>query len=428
MALIIKKLEAREILDSRGNPTVEAIAWSAGRDEPLTAAVPSGASTGEKEARELRDGDARRYGGLGVLKACGNIRETIASALVGRSWETQQEIDGALCALDGTPGKSRLGANALLAVSLVAARLLAREYGLPLYRSLDRPDPTLLPIPHMNVWNGGVHIQWQGTDFQEYMIVPHGAPSFREALRMGVEIYHALRVDLKAAGQPTTVGDEGGFAPPVASNRAPFDRLLEAIVRVGLRPGDDVSLALDAAASGFYEKKERGYRLRTEKRVLTTESMIGYLEELVRQYPLVLIEDGLDEDDWEGWRALRDRLGDRVRLVGDDIFCTNPRLIERGIRERTANAALIKLNQIGTVSETLEAIATARRADWDTMVSHRSGETEDPFLADLCVAAECGLVKTGAPARSERNAKYNRLLEIERELGDRARYPARSAG
>jgi enolase len=427
MALIIQKLEAREILDSRGNPTVQAIAWSAGSSEALTAAVPSGASTGDKEAHELRDGDAQRYGGLGVLNACRNIRETIAPALVGRSWERQEDIDRTLCALDGTPGKSRLGANAILAASLVSARLLARERGLPLYRSLDRPDPTLLPVPYMNVWNGGAHILWQGTDFQEYIIVPHGAPSFGEALRMGVEIYHALRADLKASGQPTTVGDEGGFAPPVASNRAPFDRLLEAIVRVGLRPGDDVSLALDAAASGFYER-EHGYRLRTEKRVLTTESMIGYLEDLVRQYPLVSIEDGLDENDWEGWRSLRAHLGERVRLVGDDIFCTNPRLIERGIVEQAANAVLIKLNQIGTVTETLTAITTARRAGWDTMVSHRSGETEDPFLADLCVAAECGLVKTGAPARSERNAKYNRFLEIERELGNRARYPSRPTG
>ncbi len=422
MTLVIRTIQAREILDSRGNPTVEALAWSEGRSEPLTAAVPSGASTGEKEARELRDGDAHRYGGLGVLTACRHVRETIAPALVGRPWERQKDIDEALCALDGTAGKTRLGANALLATSMVCARLLAREQGLPLYRSLDRPDPTLLPVPYMNVWNGGAHIQWQGTDFQEYMIVPQRAPSFREALRMGSEIYHALRADLKSSGQPTTLGDEGGFAPPVASNRAPFDRLIEATVRVGLRPGDDVVFAVDLAASGFFVKGE-GYRLRTENRVLTTDAMIDYLENLARDYPLISIEDGLDEDDWEGWRSLRSRLGERLCLVGDDIFCTNPALIERGVREKTANAALIKLNQIGTVSETLQAIETARSAGWQTMISHRSGETEDPFLADLTVAVESGLVKTGAPARGERTAKYNRFLAIEDELGDRAHYP-----
>ncbi len=422
MPLIIREINAREILDSRGNPTIEAVAWSQGKDEPLTACVPSGASTGAKEAHELRDGDPRRYGGLGVLEACRHVRETLAPPLVGRSWESQEEIDRLLCRLDGTPEKKRLGANAILAVSLVCARLFARERSLPLYRSLEQPDPTLLPVPYMNVWNGGAHIQWQGTDFQEYMIVPQGASSFHEALRMGVEVYHALRTDLKKSGQPTTLGDEGGFAPPVDSNRAPLDRILEAIQRVGLRPGDDVALALDPAASGFFEKGQ-GYRLRTEKRILTSEAMIDYFERLARDYPLISIEDALDEDDWAGWRVLRERLGDRLRLVGDDIFCTNPTLIDRGIHEKAANAVLIKLNQIGTVTETLQAIGKARAARWDFMISHRSGETEDAFLADLSVATEAGLVKTGAPARGERTAKYNRFLAIEDDLGRRARFP-----
>jgi len=414
---------AREILDSRGFPTVEVEiqlesgAW--GR-----AAVPSGASTGKREAVELRDGDSQRYRGKGVQQAVRNVEETIAPEIDGMEASEQAAIDQALLELDGTPNKSALGANAILAVSLAVARAAADDAGLPLYAYLGGVGGRLLPVPLMNVINGGAHAD-NGIDFQEFMLVPAGADSFSNALRMGVEIFHALKELLKGKKLSTGVGDEGGFAPALGSNTAALDLLMEAIEAAGYRPGDDVSLALDIAASEFAEDNGR-YRLRRENIVLDSDELIGRYEALVERYPIVSIEDGLGEDDWAGWALLTRRLGGRVQLVGDDLFVTNPAIIQQGIQKSIANAVLVKVNQVGTLTETMQAIELAKRAAYGTVISHRSGETEDTFVADLAVAVNAGQIKTGSLARGERTAKYNQLLRIEEELGHAASWPGRS--
>jgi len=425
----IQSIRAREILDSRGNPTVEAEltldsgAW--GR-----AAVPSGASTGTREAVELRDGDPRRYGGKGVLKAVGHVNGPIAEALLGVE-ARQEAVDRRLVELDGTPNKGRLGANALLAVSLALARALAAEAGRPLYRALAAPmghragnqageePPRRLPVPLMNVLNGGAHAD-NRLEMQEFMIVPAGAPSFAEALRYGAEVFHALRAVLKGRGLATGVGDEGGFAPELSSNAEAVELILEAIEKAGLRPGADVAIALDPAASEFH--RDGRYRLPSEGLELDSEGMAAYWERWVEQYPIVSLEDGMAEDDWEGWRLLTERLGKRVQLVGDDLFVTNPAILREGIERGAANAVLVKLNQIGTLTETLETMALAAGHGYGRVVSHRSGETEDTFIADLAVATGAGQIKTGSLCRSERIAKYNQLLRIEEELGREAVY------
>jgi enolase len=413
----------REILDSRGFPTVEVEiqlesgAW--GR-----AAVPSGASTGKREAAELRDGDGQRYRGKGVQHAVRNVEETIAPEIDGMEASEQAAIDQALLELDGTPNKSALGANAILAVSLAVARAAADDAGLPLYAYLGGVGGRLLPVPMMNVINGGAHAD-NGIDFQEFMLVPAGADSFSNALRMGVEVFHVLKEILKSKKLSTGVGDEGGFAPALASNTAALDLLMEAIETAGYRPGDDVALALDIAASEFAEDNGR-YRLRRENVVLNADEMVGRYEALVERYPIVSIEDGLGEDDWAGWALLTKRLGHRVQLVGDDLFVTNPAIIQQGIQKSIANAVLVKVNQVGTLTETMQAIELAKRAAYGTVISHRSGETEDTFVADLAVAVNAGQIKTGSLARSERTAKYNQLLRIEEELGHAASWPGRS--
>ncbi len=418
----ISEIHAREILDSRGNPTVEVEAFlesgAFGR-----AAVPSGASTGTREAVELRDGDRNRYGGKGVRRAVTNVAEVIAPELEGMEATEQAMVDRALLELDGTPNKSALGANALLGVSLAVARAAADESGLPLYQYLGGAGARLLPVPLMNVLNGGVHAD-NGLDIQEFMLVPAGAGSFSEALRTGVEVFHTLKGLLRDKGLSTGVGDEGGFAPALGSNTAALDLLMQAIERAGYRPGEDVLLALDPAASEFFEGGR--YRFRTEGKARTSEEMIGFYESLLDRYPLCSIEDGLAEGDWDGWVALTRRLGSRVQLVGDDIFVTNPAILQEGIRKGVANAILIKVNQIGTLTETLEAVELARRAGYGTVISHRSGETEDTFIADLAVAVNAGQIKTGSLARGERTAKYNQLLRIEEELGDAASWPGRA--
>jgi enolase len=414
---------AREILDSRGFPTVEVEiqlesgAW--GR-----AAVPSGASTGKREAVELRDGDAQRYRGKGVQQAVRNVEETIAPEIDGMEASEQAAIDQALLELDGTPNKSALGANAILAVSLAVARAAADDAGLPLYAYLGGVGGRLLPVPMMNVINGGAHAD-NGIDFQEFMLVPAGADSFSNALRMGVEVFHALKELLKSRKLSTGVGDEGGFAPALPSNTAALDLLMDAIEAAGYRPGDDVALALDIAASEFAEEGGR-YRLRRENVVLNSEELVTRYESLVDRYPIVSIEDGLGEDDWAGWALLTKRLGSRVQLVGDDLFVTNPAIIQQGIQKSIANAVLVKVNQVGTLTETMQAIELAKRAAYGTVISHRSGETEDTFVADLAVAVNAGQIKTGSLARSERTAKYNQLLRIEEELGHAASWPGRS--
>jgi enolase 1/2/3 len=414
---------AREILDSRGFPTVEVEiqlesgAW--GR-----AAVPSGASTGKREAVELRDGDAQRYRGKGVQQAVRNVEETIAPEIDGMEASEQAAIDQALLELDGTPNKSALGANAILAVSLAVARAAADDAGLPLYAYLGGVGGRLLPVPMMNVINGGAHAD-NGIDFQEFMLVPAGADSFSNALRMGVEVFHALKELLKSKKLGTCVGDEGGFAPALASNTAALDLLMEAVEAAGYRPGDDVSLALDVAASEFAEEGGR-YRLRRENVVLNSDELVARYESLLGRYPIVSIEDGLGEDDWAGWALLTRRLAGRVQLVGDDLFVTNPAIIQQSIEKAIANAVLVKVNQVGTLTETMQAIELAKRAAYGTVISHRSGETEDTFVADLAVAVNAGQIKTGSLARSERTAKYNQLLRIEEELGHAASWPGRS--
>jgi enolase len=419
----IRTVHAREVLDSRGNPTVEVEVWvdsgAFGR-----AMVPSGASTGTREAVELRDDDETRYGGKGVRQAVRNVCETIAPEIEGLEATEQAAVDRALLELDGTPNKSGLGANALLGVSLAVARAGADECGLPLYQYLGGPGARIMPVPMMNVLNGGAHAD-NGLDFQEFMIVPAGAGSFGEALRIGVEIFHALRKLLKDKGLSTGVGDEGGFAPVLPGNEAALDFVLRAIERAGYRPGEDVFLALDPAASEFSERGR--YRLRADRADKSREEMVVLYEQLLARYPICSIEDGLGEDDWEGWRSLTQRLGARVQLVGDDIFVTSPAILQEGIRKGIANAILVKLNQIGTLTETLETIELAKRAGYGTIISHRSGETEDTFVADLAVAVNAGQIKTGSLSRGERTAKYNQLLRIEEELGPAAVWPGRAA-
>ncbi len=420
----IVAVAAREILDSRGNPTVEAEVVLAGGMRGR-AAVPSGASTGSREALELRDGERNRYGGRGVRRAVGHIRTVLAPALCGLDATAQQELDRRMLELDGTENKSRLGANAILAVSLAAARAASAALGLPLYAYLARlagREGRLLPVPLMNILNGGVHAD-NAVDFQEFLIVPHAAPSFAEALRAGVEVFHSLKALLKTRGYSVAVGDEGGFAPLVQSNREALELVLAAIEKAGYRPGGEVALALDPAASEFYDPAGRRYVLRKSgEGAYSPEQMVALWEDWVRQYPIVSLEDGLAEQDAEGWRALTAALGKKIQLVGDDNFVTNPRLLEQGIRNGVANAVLIKPNQIGTLTETLACVHLAHAHGYRAVVSHRSGETEDSFIADLAVGLEAGQIKTGAPCRGERTAKYNQLLRIEEELGASARF------
>ena len=419
----IEAIRAREILDSRGNPTVEVDVRLADGTTGR-AGVPSGASTGESEAVELRDGDPDRYLGKGVTRAVENVHEVIAPALAGRDATEQRAVDALLLELDGTDNKAALGANAILGVSLAVAKAAAGAVGLPLFAYLGGPSAHVLPVPMMNVLNGGSHAD-SNVDFQEFMIAPIGAASFREALRMGAEVYHRLKKVLHDAGLSTGLGDEGGFAPDLASNTAALDRLLEAIEAAGYEPGVDVALAMDPATSELFH--DGAYHLRGEGRTLSSEEMVELWAGVVDRYPVVSIEDGLDENDWDGWRLLTERLGDRVQLVGDDLLVTNPAFVRRGIEEGAANSVLVKVNQIGSLTETLEAVSLAHRAGWTTMISHRSGETEDATIADIAVAVNAGQIKTGAPARSDRVAKYNQLLRIEEQLGNAARYAGRGA-
>ncbi len=418
----ILSIHGREILDSRGNPTVEVeVTLETGAFG--RAAVPSGASTGAHEAIELRDGDASRYYGKGVLKAVDAVNGEIFDALSGMEADDQLRIDQTMIDLDGTESKSRLGANAILGVSLAVAKAAAEEAGLPLYRYVGGAFARMLPVPLMNIVNGGAHAD-NPLDFQEFMVMPVGAASFAEGLRMGAEVFQSLKGKLKAAGHNTNVGDEGGFAPNIATARETLELILEAVHAAGYRPGEDMVLALDCAATEFF--RDGKYYLESEGRVFASEQMAQLYEALCKDYPIVSIEDGMAEDDWRGWSMLTQALGGRVQLVGDDLFVTNPERLKRGIAEGVANAILIKVNQIGTLSETLEAVETAHRAGYAAVLSHRSGETEDTTIADLAVATNCGQIKTGSLSRSDRLAKYNQLLRIEEELGDQASYPSRS--
>lgn len=421
----IASIKAREILDSRGNPTVEVDVMlddgSFGR-----AAVPSGASTGTREALELRDGDKSRYAGKGVLKAVANVNGAIADKLKGADASDQKAIDQAMLELDGTEYKSNLGANAILGVSMAVARAAADSANLPLYRYLGGEAAVLLPVPCFNVLNGGAHAD-NSVDFQEFMIAPVGAPNFRTALEMGAETYHALKSILKGKGYSTGVGDEGGFAPNLKANVEAVDLILEAITKVGLKPGDDIALALDPAVSEMWQEDGTYINFKSDRAVRTTEDLIALWESWIAQYPIISLEDGLGEQDWEGWKELTKRLGDKVRLVGDDAFVTNPTIIKQAIADGVGNASLIKVNQIGSITETLDAIELSRSAGYTVMTSHRSGETPDDFIADLTVATNAGQIKSGAPCRGERLAKYNQLLRIEEDLGDRAQYPGLSA-
>jgi len=422
----IAKVHAREILDSRGNPTVE-VDVTLGDGAAGRAAVPSGASTGEREALELRDGDKARYGGKGVRKAVANVNGEIAKAIAGGDFD-QRTLDRGLIALDGTATKSRLGANALLGVSMAAARAEAASKGVPLYRhvgALYGTDQFTLPAPMMNILNGGAHAD-SSVDFQEFMVMPLNAPSFGEALRWGAEIFHALRGILNARGQSTGVGDEGGFAPNLKSNREAVEVVLEAISKAGLAAGGDVSIALDVASSELWSNGKYVFKKSGEAE-RTSDLMIRLYEDWIRQYPIVSIEDGLAEGDWDGWRALTSALGDRVQLVGDDVFVTNPDILRKGIADRVGNALLVKLNQIGTVTETLDAVRMAADAHYATIISHRSGETEDTTIADLAVGTAAGQIKTGSASRTDRMCKYNQLLRIEEELGVAARFAGRAA-
>lgn len=411
---------AREVLDSRGNPTVEVEVYTEeggfGR-----ALVPSGASTGEYEAVELRDGDKNRYLGKGVLKAVENVNEIIAPEIIGLEVTDQVAIDRALIELDGTENKSKLGANAILGVSLAVARAAADELGLPLYQYLGGFNAKTLPVPMMNILNGGAHAD-NNVDIQEFMIMPVGAESFREALRMGAEIFHSLKAVLKAKGYNTAVGDEGGFAPNLKSNEEALQTIIEAIEKAGYKPGEQVMLAMDVASSELYNKEDGKYHLEGEGVVKTSEEMVAWYEELVSKYPIISIEDGLDENDWEGHKLLTERLGKKVQLVGDDLFVTNTKKLAEGIEKGVGNSILIKVNQIGTLTETFDAIEMAKRAGYTAVVSHRSGETEDSTIADIAVATNAGQIKTGAPSRTDRVAKYNQLLRIEDELGHTAIY------
>jgi enolase len=430
MSMKIQSVHGREILDSRGNPTVEAdvVLYGGIRGR---AAVPSGASTGEHEALELRDGDKSRYGGKGVLKAVGNINGAIAKAVAGFDAGDQKGLDQKMIELDGTPTKGKLGANAILAVSMAAARAAAAAAGLPLYKYLARYSSAAsadkLPVPMMNILNGGAHAD-NSVDVQEFMVMPIGAASFHEALRWGVEVFHALKAVLHKNGYSTAVGDEGGFAPNLKSNDEAIERVLEAITAAGYKPGAQIAIALDPAASEFYDKAKKKYVFKkSDKSERSSEQMVAFWENWVRQYPIVSLEDGLSEEDWSGWQILTRDLGKKLQLVGDDIFVTNPEIFARGIRENIGNAILIKLNQIGTVTETIAAIEMARKAGYASIASHRSGETEDTFIADLSVGLGTGQIKTGSASRTDRIAKYNELLRIEEELGAAAKFPGRAA-
>ncbi len=420
----IHEIKAREILDSRGNPTVEVdVTLECGAFG--RAGVPSGASTGAHEALELRDSKNKRYSGKGVETAVKNVNTIIAKELAGVDSLNQPLVDKTMIELDGTEHKSKLGANAMLGVSMAVAKAAAAASGLPLYRYLGGSSARILPVPMFNILNGGVHANWQGPDMQEFMIAPVGAKSFREALRWGSETYHALKGVLKEAGHSVGVGDEGGFAPALKTNEAALQFIVKAIEKTGYKPGGDIAIAMDPASSGFYENGK--YNLRTEKRKVSSAEMVEIYAGFAKKYPVVVLEDGLAEDDWEGWKLLNKKLGDKLELVGDDLFVTNVQRIAKGIKENCANAVLIKLNQIGTVTETVAAIELARKAGWGAMVSHRSGETVDSFLADFTVAMGTGHLKTGAPCRGERVEKYNQLMRIEEELGKAAVYAGRSA-
>ncbi len=415
---MITDIHGQEILDSRGNPTISVtVTLSSGAQG--TAAVPSGASTGSKEAIELRDGDANRYDGKGVLKAVDNVNGEIREALIGMDPAEQENIDNTMIELDGTENKSRLGANAMLGVSLAVVHAAANDVGLPLYRYMGGDGPFTMPVPLMNIINGAAHAN-NNLDIQEFMILPVGAPSFREALRYGAEVFHTLKKRLASEGLSTAVGDEGGFAPDLPSNEAAMEFIIQAIEEAGYTPGEQVALGLDVASSEFYSSN--GYFLASENKHLTSDELIERMTSWVDQYPIVSIEDGLAENDWVGWVALTEKLGDRVQLVGDDLFVTNPAILYEGIERGVANAILIKLNQIGTFTETLAAVGIAKNADYGVIISHRSGETEDSTIADLAVVTGAGQIKAGSLCRSDRVAKYNRLLAIEEELGDKAVY------
>jgi enolase 1/2/3 len=421
MDTIIEDVVGREILDSRGNPTVEVDVYlmdgSTGR-----AAVPSGASTGVHEALELRDGDKSRYQGKGVQTAVENVNGEIADALIGWDALEQKAIDEMLIELDGTPNKSKFGANAILGASLAIAKAAASALSLPLFRYIGGVYAHILPVPMMNILNGGAHTGWQSTDAQEFMVMPLGAESFAEGLRWGAEIYHALKTVLKSRGYTALVGDEGGYAPALKANSEAVEVILEAISKAGYKAGEQVAIALDPAASELYEDDTKLYNLRKEGRKLTSEEMVAFWKSWVDQYPIVSIEDGLAQDDWQGWQLMVKELGDRIQIVGDDLLVTNPERVRRAIKDKAANALLVKLNQIGSLTETIEAVETCQRAGWRAVTSHRSGETEDSTIADLAVALNMGQIKTGAPARSDRVAKYNQLLRIEELLGDTASY------
>lgn len=421
MGTNIKEIIGREILDSRGNPTVEVEViledGSFGR-----AAVPSGASTGVHEALELRDKVSWRYGGKGVQKAVANVNVEIAKFLKGRDAAEQEKIDRSLLELDGTSNKSRLGANAILGVSLAVAKAAANANNMPLYRYIGGENAHVLPVPMLNILNGGAHTEWQSTDAQEFMVMPLGAPTFAEGLRWGAEIYHTLKSVLKDRGYTALVGDEGGYAPALKTNAEAVELILEAIDKAGYKAGEQVAIALDPAASEFYEEASCRYNLRSEGKKLTSEEMVEFWKSWVGRYPIVSIEDGLAQDDWEGWQNLTREVGDRIQIVGDDLLVTNTERVLRAIRDKAANALLVKLNQIGTLTETIEAVNTCHKAGWRAVTSHRSGETEDTTIADLAVALNMGQIKTGAPARSDRVAKYNQLLRIEARLGNDAVY------
>ncbi|MGB0034110.1 MAG: phosphopyruvate hydratase [Candidatus Acidiferrales bacterium] len=430
MSTKIVRVHGREILDSRGNPTVEADVHVEG-GAVGRAAVPSGASTGEHEAIELRDGDKSRYLGKGVLKAVAHVNGPIARAVAGMDAASQGALDRRMIEADGTSNKSKFGANAILAVSMAATRAAAAQLGLPLYKYLARystdSSANTLPVPMMNILNGGAHAD-NSVDVQEFMVMPVGAPNFHEALRWGVEVFHNLKAVLKKNGYSTAVGDEGGFAPNLKSNEEALERVLEAITAAGYKPGEQISIAVDPAASEFYDRSSKKYVFKkSDKSARTSEQMVAFWEGWVRQYPIVSLEDGMAENDWGGWKILTRDVGHKLQLVGDDIFVTNPKIFARGISEKVGNAILIKLNQIGTVSETVEAVEMARKAGYAAIVSHRSGETEDAFIADFVVAMGSGQIKTGSASRTDRIAKYNQLLRIEEDLGTSARFPGRKA-
>ncbi len=420
---VIKDIKAREVLDSRGNPTVEAeVILTSGIVG--SAMVPSGASTGEREAIELRDGDKARYLGKGVTKAVNNVLTEIKSAIVGMDAEDQAGIDNKMIALDGTDTKARLGANAMLSVSMAAAQAAAKEAGQPLYKHFNKSGEFILPVPMMNIINGGSHAD-NSVDLQEFMILPVGAPNFREAIRYGAEVFHNLAKVLKSKGLATTVGDEGGFAPNLSSNEEAISVILQAIEQAGYKPGVDIYLGLDAAASEYYH--DGIYDLASESLTYTSAQMADFFVDWVNKYPIISIEDGFDENDWDGWKVMTDKLGGRIQLVGDDLFVTNPAILKKGIEKNIANSILIKVNQIGTLTETFAAVDMAHKAGYTAVMSHRSGETEDTTIADLAVATGTGQIKTGSLSRSDRVAKYNRLMKIEEELGSAAKYAGRSA-